>query len=649
MGADFEVAMTENGPQLLYIDKGRKKVNVGNKLSDFIMQRELGKGHFGSVCLVKSKLTKKVYAMKEIKSDRYQSEEQRLEIQKEIKLLENLNHPHVITYFSSFRENGNFYIITEYINGGSLESYINRNKKEGKNADERKVWDLLIQCLSGLFYLHENKKIIHRDIKPDNILLDADGNLKISDFGVSAIKSEEVEDLVRCHNTVKGPISYMAPEMALGGTYDFKSDIYMLGLTFFFVLSNELPETKIQLGPLLIPIRRKEAKIPESYSPEIKSFVMKLLSSPDQRPSAKRAFSEAIALFTFKYLRVTSIFATLECLNSIPQIRNYFKSEKINTYTTNDDKKYFITKKFRDCLFYLEPSNFDYEQAQHKCLELRMVLFTKKEGINKSTEVDVFDVVQSLLENIHSELNRPKKTEEQQNPGEMNIIDDYIEKKNSNNEENIDETNEKSVVDAIMKKFTERYRSQISDQFYYISKTEHECPQCQRVLKYSSLIHYACGLYPERTTKYLDRKDIDVLDLFKHYRKKRLYVDENEQCNFCGKVQNNINRTKIFYTCPPNLILQIDYSKWDSFKLTINEYINLAEFVQLKNMLPTNYMLMGAIFTEMKQGEPRKYVSYTRDINNQWKYFNGTSIIDSNFNELQNHSHLKALFYSVTS
>ena len=222
-------------------------------------------------------------------------------------------------------------------------------------------------------------------------------------------------------------------------------------------------------------------------------------------------------------------------------------------------------------------------------------------------------------------------------------------KKNSNNVENIDETNEKSVLDAMMKKFTEKYRSQISDQFYYISKTEHECPQCQRVLKYSSLIHYACGLYPERATKYLDRKDIDVIDLFKHYRKKRLYVDENEQCNFCGQVQNDINRTKIFYTCPPNIILQIDYSRWDSFKLTINEYINLAEFVQLKNMLPTNYMLMGAIFTEMKEGEPRKYVSYTRDSNNQWKYFNGTSFIDSNFNELQNHSHLKALFYSATS
>ena len=90
MGANFDYTMDQDGQiQFLYIDKGRNKVNVGNKLSDFVVQKVLGKGHFGRVFLVISKLTNKVYAMKEILQDRYNNEEQRREVQKEIKLLEN--------------------------------------------------------------------------------------------------------------------------------------------------------------------------------------------------------------------------------------------------------------------------------------------------------------------------------------------------------------------------------------------------------------------------------------------------------------------------------------------------------------------------------------------------------------------------------
>ena len=90
MGSDYDLTIDQNGqPQLLYIDKGKKKTNVGNKLSDFIIEKKLGEGHFGCVYLVTSKLTNKVYAMKEIKCDRYANEAERLEIQKEVKLLEN--------------------------------------------------------------------------------------------------------------------------------------------------------------------------------------------------------------------------------------------------------------------------------------------------------------------------------------------------------------------------------------------------------------------------------------------------------------------------------------------------------------------------------------------------------------------------------
>ena len=623
---------TNGKPQLLFIDKGGKKVNVGSKLSDFTIVKKLGEGHFGSVNLVTSKITKKLYAMKEIKENRYESEKQRLEIQKEIKLLENLHHPHVITYFTSFRENGNFYIVTEYINGGSFEDLLKKNISQGKFIEEKTIWDLLVQSLSGLLYLHENKKIIHRDIKPDNILLDLEGRVKISDFGVSAIKSEEVEEYVKCHGTVAGPIQFMSPEMCFGGSYDFKSDIYMLGLTFFFMMSNDLPEKKIRFGPIFLPIKNPNAKIPDTYSPTLKKFIEKLLNNPEERPSTKRAYSEAIAFYTCKYLQVTSIFSTLECFLSIPAIGPYFKSEKIQSYIdsdeSNENRKYVVTKIFKEGLFYADPNNFNYELAKVECIKLRLMLYAGKENKNKDTEINLFDLIPDLLTHLHKELNKDSSNSEVEN------------------EEQIDNTNEQAVLTSTMKRFSEKYRSKITDQFFYLSKTTHECPDCQRIIKYSSDIFSVCIMRPDRAAIYLDKKNLNIIDLFKHYRKKRLYTNENSYCKFCGKNQENVNRSKVFYTSPYNLILEIEYEDEKEFNLTIDEVINIQDFVEMKNLSTVNYNLVGAIFKEKNENEYKKYVSFTKKTNGGWIYFNGNTIKESSFNELAKHNNLQMLFYS---
>ena len=248
MGSDLEFISDSNGlPHFYLIDKEKKNnVDVGNKLSDFIVKRKLGEGHFGSVDLVISQKTNKLYAMKQIKSSMYKDQQKYMEVEREIKLIENLNHPNIIKYFSSFRENNDFYIVTEYINGGCLYDLMKENINQGKKIEEKKIWALLIQSLGGLLYLHENKKIIHRDIKPDNLLLDKNGNLKISDFGLSAIKSEEADENVKCHGTMAGAIQFMAPEVAGGEKYGFKSDLYMLGLTFFLLMTSRLPEKKLK-------------------------------------------------------------------------------------------------------------------------------------------------------------------------------------------------------------------------------------------------------------------------------------------------------------------------------------------------------------------------------------------------------------------
>jgi len=626
----IEFTLDSNGqPRFLCIDKGGEKVNVGSKLEDFQVVRPLGKGNFGAVYLVTSKLTNKLYAMKEIQTSKYKSQEEVNQVEKEIKLLENLRHPHVITYFNSFKQNGNIYIVIEYINGGSLEDLLVKNINQQKRIDEKTLWDLLIQSLSGLLYLHEKRKIIHRDIKPDNLLLDSEGHLKISDFGVSAIKSDEVDDLLKCHGTVAGPIQFMAPEMCLGDAYDFKSDIYMLGLTFWFMASNNLPERKLSLGPLIIPIKNPNAKLPDCYSEMLKGFINSLLKPPEERPSTSEAYYQAISFYSIKYLQTTSICSTLLCFNSIVPINQYFGGDKVKNFILSDEanntENYIITKYVKEAIDATSPFNFNYQNARLECLKLRLTIYADKDRMESSTEVDLNNFVSQLLPLLHKELNKFKGTSPQIGKA--------------------DESNEIDVINKKAQQFMAEYRSKISDQFYYLTKMVENCDKCKKIIKYYCIINSLCAMYPDKTAEYVKKKNITVLDLFKHYHKTRSFTTKTF-CRFCNKNIENISRTKIFYTSPFNFILEICYDDESKFNLKIDQNINISDFVERKDFCKVNYTLVGAIFIEKDNNDNEKYVSVSKIPNGGWVYFNGNSVQNCGFDTLQNHKNLQMLFYS---
>ena len=604
---NLEFTLDANGqPRFLCIDKGGEKVNVGSKLADFQIVRPLGKGHFGSVFLVTSKLTNKLYAMKEIQASKYSSQEELNQVEKEIKLLENLRHPHVITYFNSFKEKGNIYIIIEYINGGSLEELLIKNINQKKRIPEKTLWDLLIQSLSGLLYLHEKKKIIHRDIKPDNLLLDSEGHLKISDFGVSAIKSDEVDDLLKCHGTVAGPIQFMAPEMCFGDAYDFKSDIYMLGLTFWFMASCSLPEKKISLGPLIIPVKNPNAKLPDMYSDALKTFINTLLKPTDQRPTTSEAYYNAIGYYSIN-----------------------FKGEKVKNFILSDQanktENYIITKIVKEAIDATHPSKFNYQNARLECLKLRMSIYADKDRMESSTEIDLNNFVCQLLPLLHKELNKYK--------GEVHPIG------------SANESNEKEIIKKMAEQFIVEYRSKISDNFYYLSKMVEYCVKCNNVLKYYCIINSICAMYPQKTAEVTKSKKITVLDMFKYYGMKKDF-DTKTFCRFCKKDVESVNRTKVFLTSPLNFILEIIYEDQNKFNLKIDQQIDISNYVERIDVSKVKYNLVGAIFTEKNKNGDEVYVSISKLVDGGWVYFNGSSIQTCGFDKLQKHKDLKMLFYS---
>jgi hypothetical protein len=404
-------------------------------------------------------------------------------------------------------------------------------------------------------------------------------------------------------------------------------------------LSKEITERKLDLGYIFIPIKNPKAKIPDEYSDYLKEFINKLLNKNfNIRPSAKRAYLEAVSYYTMKYLKITSICSTIECLLSIPQIGQYFKSNKIEKCIeedkNNENKKYLYTKTFKDALLHADPTKFDYELAKADCLKLRILLYSTKEKINSSIEINTKYFIPDLLFNLHKELNKDK--------GENNI-----NKENDiNSPENVDETNEKAVITHSIKKFKEEYNSKITDQFFYLTKNVYECVKCQNKIKYSCNINCLCGMAPDRAAIYLNKQDLNIIDLFKHYIKKRIYKDENIKCKKCGEICNEVNKSKIFYTSPLNLILEIGYSDETKFKLKIDENIDIGEFVERKDISKLNYRLVGAIFEEKKENQNKKYVSITKNENGQWYYFNGESIQISSLNNLINHGKVRLLTYS---
>ena len=175
----------------LIIDDGQLEQNedTGNNLDDYEILQTLGKGGYGFVAKVKLKRTQKLYAMKMIDYSMLKDPIEMELAQNEIKIIQSLNSPHIIKYYTSFKVQNKLYIIMEYMNNGDMKGYINAHQTINKPIPEDEIWELFYQCVSGLSYIHRNN-LIHRDMKPANLFMTDNKAIKIGDFGVSAIKKQ---------------------------------------------------------------------------------------------------------------------------------------------------------------------------------------------------------------------------------------------------------------------------------------------------------------------------------------------------------------------------------------------------------------------------------------------------------------------------
>jgi NIMA (never in mitosis gene a)-related kinase len=196
-------------------------------LKDFDIGKELGKGAFGSVCIVVRKADGKTYAMKRVKISQLGTKERENALN-EVRILASLKHSNIIGYKEAFfdEESKTLNIVMECADDGDLDSKIQKHIKARTHFAESDIWSFLVQIVNGLKYLHDSK-IMHRDLKCANIFLLKNGILKLGDLNVSKIVKMGLA------HTQTGTPYYASPEVWADKPYDYKSDIWSVACVIY--------------------------------------------------------------------------------------------------------------------------------------------------------------------------------------------------------------------------------------------------------------------------------------------------------------------------------------------------------------------------------------------------------------------------------
>src|SRR5574344_1268845 len=211
-----------------------KMIVKGQKINDrYEILKNIGEGGMANVYLAQDAILDRFVAIKVLRGDLANDEKFVRRFQREALSASSLSHPNIVEIYDVGEDDGNYYIVMEYINGKDLKQVL---KKRG-NLTIHEVVDIMLQITSAMATAHDSL-IIHRDLKPQNILIKEDGGIKITDFGIAmALNSTQLTQT----NSVMGSVHYLPPEQANGKSAPVKSDIYSLGILMYELLTGKLP------------------------------------------------------------------------------------------------------------------------------------------------------------------------------------------------------------------------------------------------------------------------------------------------------------------------------------------------------------------------------------------------------------------------
>ncbi len=271
-------------------------LDVGQTIGDYEILSLLGRGGMGKVFKVRNVISDRIEAMKVLLPDVDATPDLAERFLREIKLVATLDHPNIAGLRTALRSGTQMLMIMEYVDGQPLDQLPNKDQIQPNPPDPRRAVHLIIQVLAALSYAHQ-RGVIHRDVKPSNVLVRPDHTVKLTDFGIA---SRAGDPRLTGPGMALGSLYYMSPEQIKAFPVDARSDIYSVGVTLYEIVTGRRPVQGDSLFSIMAA-HLQQIPVPPIHlmphiPPELSLIIERSLQkSPDDRFQSAEDFRTALS------------------------------------------------------------------------------------------------------------------------------------------------------------------------------------------------------------------------------------------------------------------------------------------------------------------------------------------------------------------
>lgn len=622
----MEFTTISEGKQMISFDESTQYDDTknGNRISDYETLQVLSQDtDINFVAKVRSLNNSKLYSIKKIDISQYQDQLSKEKIFKLMDKLKQLNNPHIIKYYHYFEENNNLYLLMEFMNNSDITGYIQAHQILNKQIPEEEIWNILLQCLSALTYLH-NQNLGNLGVKLSNILMNNEQNAKIGVFKEFNFNQNN---------------------------FNPRDDIYTLGKYFYAMMDSEIiKDDELKQNDFFTTLNYDKVKN-HSYSIPLIDIVNSMSKDNKSEVKVEDLYDKVKKEYVKKYARNTSFNAVLKCLYSFKPLNDSILEKK--QLIENNHQKYYIHYWYSRAIDAIKGiRNEDY----NSCIEeFRRAMASSYSKLDGNKEVDPLLLLTFLLFRLHQEVNEV----DQDNLFNLNNNRvKYVITSSFDGEEE-DKKNKDQVWNKFITKYNSKVNSYISDIFFGFVKTKLLCQTCRK--GFYSFSNYFYIMFDLTSNNNLKQFDI-IEDGFKYqYNKIReisAFGPDKTFCSVCNSYQKfkEFNR---YYMLRKLLIIY--FIRGTNYKnesnIVFEEKLNLEPFIEPNIDSPKEYHLVGCVNRVCLKENEEKYVAHYKDPYNDYvwhcdEYLTYTDVnipIMSEINNAQNNAKNKGqiimLFY----